>query len=328
MAAAATTYTPIRFGQRARNSAESTEEARISPQERRPDRPTPRRGQRVGEDLACAGCGHNLRGAAVAGNCPECGRPVGQTLHGTAVDPGERDAAADAMRSLAKSYLLSAGAPLALVACIGPVLLVLAGIGLAQRIIGLVGARRALVRGTGDAQGKAMGRALTASIAEAACWLPAILAALGACGALPKDLVGPAERLVVNLWFGSTVLSLVASWAFIDATIANHALDVERRRLPAIVALASVLPLAAAAAAHAVPNVPVIGGVATVVGTILWASACALLSHQGSGAGDELAGGPRRRVLRTPEDPEDGAGGIVRPVARRPPDDDSPIPLD
>lgn len=35
---------------------------------------------RIAGDLACAGCGYNLRGALAAGKCPECGRPAGESL--------------------------------------------------------------------------------------------------------------------------------------------------------------------------------------------------------------------------------------------------------
>jgi hypothetical protein len=79
-----------------------------------------------------------------------------------------------------------------------------------------------------------------------------------------------------------------------------------------------------------------------VAAALLWAGASAMLAYQGSAAGDEVAGGPRRRKLKTPEDAEDagpspdaGAGAqsgrtrtARRPPPPRPPEDDDPIPLD
>ncbi len=35
---------------------------------------------RIAGDVACAGCGYNLRGSLAAGKCPECGRPAGESL--------------------------------------------------------------------------------------------------------------------------------------------------------------------------------------------------------------------------------------------------------
>jgi predicted amidophosphoribosyltransferase len=36
----------------------------------------------VAVDLACTGCGYNLRTLKLSGTCPECGRPVAQALSG------------------------------------------------------------------------------------------------------------------------------------------------------------------------------------------------------------------------------------------------------
>lgn len=36
----------------------------------------------VADDRTCVGCAYNLRGLLVTGNCPECGSPVEQSLHG------------------------------------------------------------------------------------------------------------------------------------------------------------------------------------------------------------------------------------------------------
>jgi hypothetical protein len=254
---------------------------------------------------------------------------VQETLAGAAVDPGSREAAADAMRSVGKSALLISGAAVCHASCIGPVLMLVAGIGVAQRLLGLWTARKLLAEDASSDHGRAADRALLAAIAEAAAWLPAAFLALGAASMLPGGLGGAAEELFVDLWFGAAVLSAIACWTFVDASIARFALDLERRRLPAILALATVPPLLVAALLRALPNPPSgIGGACTVLGALLWAAASVLLAHQGSSAGDELAGGPRRRVIRTPEDAPIDARGPVAARRPRPADDDAPIPLD
>jgi hypothetical protein len=56
---------------------------------------------RVIEDVACVGCGYNLRQARAAGPCPECGRPVSDSLWSLA----NPDVIASGLRSIGKSYL-------------------------------------------------------------------------------------------------------------------------------------------------------------------------------------------------------------------------------
>ncbi len=251
------------------------------------------------------------------------------TLVGASVDPKDREAASEAVRSVGKSALMIAGAATAHASCIGPVLLLVAGIGSAQRILGLTAARKVLVQDAASDHGRAADRALFAAIAEAASWLPAILVAFGAAAVLPSGLAAAAEEFFLDLWFGAAVLSAVACWAFVDASIIRFALELDRRRLPAILAMCSVAPLLLAAVLRALPNAPPgLGGACTVLGALLWAAASVLLAHQGSAAGDELAGGPRRRVLRTPEDAPPDARGPVAARRPRPADDDAPIPLD
>ena len=207
--------------------------------------------------------------------------------------------------------------------------MLVAGIGAAQRIIALRTARGILVRDPSSEHGKITSRAMQAAIAEAIAWGPAMLAAVGTLSGLPAGIGGPAEEFLIDLWFGASVLSCVATWMFVDATIARFAVDVERRRLPAMLALAAVAPLLVAAVCRALPAAPPsLGWILTGLGALLWASASVLLAHQATGAGDDLAVGPRRRVLRTPEDPPDDARGPVAARRPKPADDDAPIPLD
>ncbi len=49
---------------------------------------------RVIDDVSCVGCGYNLRHSRAAGPCPECGRPI-----------------IDSLWALAKAALVDASAP-------------------------------------------------------------------------------------------------------------------------------------------------------------------------------------------------------------------------
>jgi hypothetical protein len=51
-------------------------------------------------DLGCAGCGYNLRGLRVVGNCPECGAAIADSLY-VLIKPA---LVAEALRSFANSY--------------------------------------------------------------------------------------------------------------------------------------------------------------------------------------------------------------------------------
>ncbi len=56
---------------------------------------------RVIDDVSCVGCGYNLRHSRAAGSCPECGRPITDSLWALA-RPGR---VARGLRSVGKSYL-------------------------------------------------------------------------------------------------------------------------------------------------------------------------------------------------------------------------------
>lgn len=53
------------------------------------------------DDVACIGCGYNLRGIRAGGRCPECGNAVGDSLFLLA----EPEVVARGLRGIAKSYL-------------------------------------------------------------------------------------------------------------------------------------------------------------------------------------------------------------------------------
>jgi hypothetical protein len=56
---------------------------------------------RVADDLPCIGCGYNLRSALANGQCPECGRPVGDSLYVLA----RPDVVGGSLKTIACTYL-------------------------------------------------------------------------------------------------------------------------------------------------------------------------------------------------------------------------------
>ncbi len=332
MGGGATTYTSARFGPTRGNSGPiPAEDHEIAPYDPRPgDSGTPRGGT-LAEDVHCASCGHNLRGCSVGGTCPECGRPIKETLDGMPVDPGSREHAADGVRRLGRSYLLSAGAALAGVGCVGPVMVVLGLVGAAQRLMSLRAAQVALPRSREGQFGQLLGRAMAICAAEIAAGLLA-LAGPSVIGTFATSATAAASGTVfAAAWLGVTALGAVASWLLIDEAIARYALEVERQRLPAVLAVAATAPIAAALLLGAIPGQPAafafLAGALRIAGIALWVVAALLLAHQGSSAGDELAGGPRRRRTVTTE-ARPGAQPARRAARRTPPDDDAPIPLE
>jgi hypothetical protein len=69
----------------------------------------------IAGDLSCLHCGYNLRGLTGTGRCPECGKPVLDTLSGTTL---HRAAPATLFRLRRGLYFLLAASALALVAAL------------------------------------------------------------------------------------------------------------------------------------------------------------------------------------------------------------------
>lgn len=103
---------------------------------------------RVVDDVPCVSCGYNLRQARAAGPCPECGRPVTDSLWALA----KPDEVANALRSIGKSYL-GLGAlilvPFGLAGQTG-LLWVAVGVVVATGIVRAVGAAELRFRGAID----------------------------------------------------------------------------------------------------------------------------------------------------------------------------------
>lgn len=261
-------------------------------------------------------------------NCPECGKPVLDTVQGVAVDTGERDAAADALRSYGKSFLY--GLPLGFyaVSCIGPPVALVSLLGSVQRLIALRNASNALPDEV-LASTRTFGRARTACIAELALGGPALLAlATSATGILGVDAGRFLALLLSSLWFGAMALGMIGGWLVLDTAIARLSLPLKRRRIVPIVVL-GLVPLMLAADVVAAAGLSwgsAVSAPARILAALAWAAASGMLAFDGSAAGDEVAGGARRRPpLTTPEDEPTTPRTRAQP---RPPEDDAPIPID
>lgn len=261
-------------------------------------------------------------------HCPECGKPVLDTVQGVAVDTGERDAAADALRSYGKSFLY--GLPLGFhaVGCIGPPVALVSLLGSVQRLIALRNAANALPKDA-LASSRAFGRARTACIAELALGGPALLVlatpAAALLGAGPGRFVA---LLVSSLWFGAMALGMIAGWLALDTAVARLSLPVRRRAVVPVVVL-GLVPLMLVADVVSAADLPwgsAVSAPARILAALAWAAASGMLAFDGSAAGDEVAGGARRRPpLTTPDDEPAEPRRQARP---RTPEDDAPIPVD
>jgi|LauGreDrversion4_2_1035121.scaffolds.fasta_scaffold09853_2 hypothetical protein len=260
--------------------------------------------------------------------CPECGKPVLDTVQGVALDSGERDAAADALRSYGKSFLY--GLPLGFyaVGCIGPPIALVSLMGSLQRFIALRNVAAALPEEVATGS-QALARARSVATAEMALGLPAlVLLSISTAGVLGADAGRFVALAVSSLWFGTMALGIVAGWLFMDATIARLALPVARRSLVPVTVLATVpVMLVANVVAEADLSWSTsVSAPARILAALAWAAASGMLAFDGSSAGDEVAGGARRRPpLAVPTDEPTAP----RPAARRrTPEDDAPIPLE
>ena len=267
------------------------------------------------------------------GNCPECGASVRTTLEGIALEESRREAAADAIRSYAKSFLF--GAPIGLLtmgACLGAPVAVLAMVGSFQRFVSLRNAAQAMPSAAG-ASTLEFQRAERMTKVEMGVGLPAVLI-LNFFGA---GIGGPVlEQVVTGIagaaWLGIMALGMVAGTMLVDATVARVAVEAERPKhvlkilYGAVAALMLGGMLQAAMPGFGVCTLIVLGGAAA------WAVSCAMLAFQGSNVGDEIGAGKRKRTLAAPKEATDDEAPRVDPKlrarAQRELEDDSPIPMD
>ena len=286
-----------------------------------PDRtnPAPRRTPTVGRDAECEGCGYNLRGVQVGSRCPECGLEVARSVRRTsAATPDAREAAAETVRTLGRSWLLMA--PLGVFAmggCLAGPASALAVLGSIQRLIGLRACRRTLREV--ELGNPSLERTLTAcTVTELVLGVLGVLLRVGG-DALPEAV--PAA--LHGLHFGAVLLSAVPTAALLAAI--GRAVDDDAQ--PATAALPWLFGAAAGLAlAIILLGVGLLGGVAwaiMVLAAAAWAWGASMLAFAGSTVAGEV-GMPRRRSRG-----DDGAPAEVEAPAPRPvtkPADDSPIP--
>ena len=257
------------------------------------------------------------------------------TLEGVALEESRREAAADAIRSYAKSFLF--GAPIGVLtmgACLGAPVAVLALVGSFQRFVSLRNAAQAMPSAAGVSTLEFQ-RAERMTKVEMGVGLPAVLI-LNFFGA---GIGGPVlEQVVTGIagaaWLGIMALGMVAGTMLVDATVARVAVEAERPKhvlkilygAVAALMLGGMLQAAAPGVGVGVGTLIVLGGAAA------WAVSCAMLAFQGSNVGDEIGAGKRKRTLAAPkeESEEDAprADPKLRARAQRELEDDSPIPLD
>lgn len=273
----------------------------------------------MGRDAACEGCGYNLRGARVGSRCPECGLEVARSIRRAPVDaPDAREAAADAVRTFGRSWLLAA--PLGVFAmggCLGGPAAALAVLGAIQRWIGLRACRRTLH--AVDLAHPSLERTLAAcTVAELVLGVLAVLLRVGG-DALP----GAVPAAVSGLHFGVVLLGAVPAATLLTAI----GRTVDDDAAPATAALPWLFGASAGlAAAILLMGLGLLGGIAwpiMVLASAAWAWGASMLAFAASTVAGEV-GMPRRRPRG-----EADAPGAVEPPAPRPltkPSDDSPIP--
>lgn len=281
--------------------------------------PASRRAPTVGRDSECEGCGYNLRGVRVGARCPECGLEVARSLRRPPIEvPDARESAADAVRTLGRSWLLMAPVGVfAMGGCLAGPAAALAVLGSIQRWIGLRACRRTL-RAL-DLGQPSLERALAkCTVAELALGVLAVLLRVGG-DALPEAV--PAA--VQGLHFGAVLLCTVPTAALLAAI--GRAVDDDAQ--PATAALPWLFGASAGLAlAIVLLGVGLLGGVAwaiMVLAAAAWAWGASMLAFAGSTVAGEV-GMPRRRPRG-----DDGAPAEVEAPAPRPvtkPADDSPIP--
>jgi hypothetical protein len=267
------------------------------------------------------------------GNCPECGAPVRSTLEGVALEESRREAAADAIRSYAKSFLF--GAPIGLLtmgAWLGAPVAVLALVGSFQRFVSLRNAAQAMPSAAG-ASTLEFQRAERMAKIEMAVGLPAVLilnffsAAIGG-----KVLETVVTGLVGAAWLGIMALGMVAGTMLVDALVARVAVEAERPKHVVTILYGAVAALMLGGMLQAAMPGFGVGTLIVLGGASAWAVSCAMLAFQGANVGDEIAAGTRKRALAAPREATDDDAPRVDPKlrarAQRELDDDSPIPMD
>lgn len=280
----------------------------------------------VAVDLTCRQCRYNLRGVQQAGNCPECGTPVRETLSGVAPAEGRREAAADALRSFARSYLSAIPLGLFMVGCLGPPIAVLSIVGSVARIVAL--RHLAAAEGVGlDAADLRRARAL--AIAEIAVGVPAILMLVqGLAWAIGPTADDVLRLALAGLWFGTMVLGAIAASMLLERTGAGLPVELDPHAVVHALLLGSapVVVLGMVLGAAGLPAALVI--LVRLAGAAAWGVGATMLAFRGTLVADEFGALPAPRREGAAKGPSEPADLAARAQVRRVHEDDSPIPLD
>lgn len=299
--------------------------------------------------LRCVQCKYNLRGLDVIGVCPECGRPVADSLRGSDVQREESERVLPGMlmyvggQRATMAFLLATPASMFLfVACLMLLGCLATMTGSVIRVLGL----RAWSRAAPES-------ALTSSIEFRRAWSMAIaelvvggvvlLSLLFNVTAYMPDVLGSLVQLTLVLAWGVTLaLGMQASTTLADAVDGHFSLNVERWRVQAILAAAAPVSIALVdlvfmsfiwigesrvmTAVYVVTSLLAIG---------LWASAVWATRNYFQGVSDlmhALPGAHRTalhdKAIRAENLPRAAPSTPAAREAQRQAEDDSPIPLD
>jgi len=308
-----------------------------------------RGGMKVLNHLRCVQCKYNLRGLDVIGVCPECGRPVADSLRGSDAQREESERVLPGMlmyvggQRATMAFLLATPASMFLfVACLMLLGCLATMTGSVIRVLGL----RAWSRAAPES-------ALTSSIEFRRAWSMAIaelvvggvvlLSLLFNVTAYMPDVLGSLVQLTLVLAWGVTLaLGMQASTTLADAVDGHFSLNVERWRVQAI--LAAAAPVSIALVDLVFMSFIWIGEsrvmtavyVATSLLAIgLWASAAWATRNYFQGVSDlmhALPGAYRTalhdKAIRAENLPRTAPTTPAAREAQRQAEDDSPIPLD
>lgn len=254
---------------------------------------------------------------------------VRDSTGGAAVADAQREAAADAFRLFARSYLPGAGLGFfGLFGCIGVPLQALALLAAFQRLLALRRCRSE-VRAPAIASIAALHTCQRATVAEVSLGTLAIGAGIGSAPvAVHLGLLG--------LWFGTALLGACAGAFAVDQAAGRFSPET----VPAMRGVPWLFVSAGAHGAAAVIGVLASGGLPGIT-AVSWLAVPLVLAAGGAWAWGSLAiafagssvagdiGMPRTKPRVRSEGTEDqdaAPGAAPRTVARRPPPDDGPIP--
>ena len=254
--------------------------------------------------------------------------PVRDSAQGVSGPDGERERAADAVRSLSRSFLLTAALGGVVIPLIGVPLGVVALIGAFQRLMAL----RAL-------ESTEMGRRLIPADWSRRVRAGAITELCAGGVAVILSLVGVSAVVAIaadGLWFGAGAISAVAGGMGLRAALARAAATAEvvdpgRGIVPMLSGLGAVaLGVAASSVGASLPGVSELAALLMLAGVGAWAIGAIMVAFAGSALAGEvsLPSKAARHLLdgRGDAAPTEITASVPVVRAAAPPPDDDPIP--